>query len=469
LTLALLPTAAAAQTDSLTKAYQKEYAFLEAEKRALSKRLEEIERESQSKVNAARGEVEQLQRRLVGLRGQADNLELDLASLDREYEGTDERTDLLEETLSRAGDTLRRFGYDLAPPSEDPEVLATQIENLFAKAGEAITRGGQLRTEEGEFFLADGTKTSGRILRVGQVAAYGVAENGGGALAPVGGQRLKVWHASFETTARDLAAGQRPTMLELFLFETLDKAVEEKKAKTPLEVIESGGIIAWVIVCLGGLALLMILARLFILLRASSRTDKLLGRLSTLIEQGRNADALDACKAAQGAAARVLKATVRNLHRDREQIEDIVSEAILHETPTVERFGTTILVIAAVAPLLGLLGTVTGMISTFDVITEFGTGDPKMLSGGISEALVTTELGLIVAIPTLLIGTLLSGGANSILEGMERAALQVMNRADQARGNTETAPGTEPEDDPEPDPDDADSQPDPAGAAEVPA
>ena len=104
-----------------------------------------------------------------------------------------------------------------------------------------------------------------------------------------------------------------------------------------------------------------------------------------------------------------------------------MSEAILHESGHLNRFGTAILVIAAVAPLLGLLGTVTGMIATFDIITEFGTGDPKLLSGGIAIALVTTELGLIVAIPTLLVGNLLSGWSDKIKDNMEAAALRVIN------------------------------------------
>jgi len=91
------------------------------------------------------------------------------------------------------------------------------------------------------------------------------------------------------------------------------------------------------------------------------------------------------------------------------------------------RFGSLILVVANVAPLLGLLGTVTGMISTFDIITEFGTGDPKLLSEGISIALVTTEVGLAVAIPTLLFGNILSGWAERIKDDMEKAALRAIN------------------------------------------
>jgi biopolymer transport protein ExbB len=115
------------------------------------------------------------------------------------------------------------------------------------------------------------------------------------------------------------------------------------------------------------------------------------------------------------------------VERDREHLEDIISESILHENSYLDRFGSTIIIIAAVAPLLGLLGTVTGMISTFDIITEFGTGDPKLLSGGISEALVTTELGLVVAIPALIFGNLLAGWADNIKEDMEKAALRVTN------------------------------------------
>jgi biopolymer transport protein ExbB len=101
----------------------------------------------------------------------------------------------------------------------------------------------------------------------------------------------------------------------------------------------------------------------------------------------------------------------------------------LHETPTLDRFSSLVTVIAAVAPLLGLLGTVTGMIATFDIITEFGTSNPKLLSGGIAIALITTELGLIVAIPMLIVGSLLSSWANGIKDGMDKAALRIVNVA----------------------------------------
>jgi biopolymer transport protein ExbB len=88
-----------------------------------------------------------------------------------------------------------------------------------------------------------------------------------------------------------------------------------------------------------------------------------------LVAQGKIDEALKACKELKGSTARVVASAVRNLNRQREHIEDIVSEQILHESANLNRFGMFIMVIAAVGPLLGLLGTVTGMIATFDIIT----------------------------------------------------------------------------------------------------
>ncbi|HAU05137.1 MAG TPA: energy transducer TonB, partial [Pseudoalteromonas shioyasakiensis] len=91
------------------------------------------------------------------------------------------------------------------------------------------------------------------------------------------------------------------------------------------------------------------------------------------------------------------------------------SEAIIREMPKITRNLTLIKIISVVAPLLGLLGTVTGMINTFQAITLFGTGDPKLMAGGISQALVTTVLGLVVAIPTVFLYTLLNTRSKNML------------------------------------------------------
>ena len=101
---------------------------------------------------------------------------------------------------------------------------------------------------------------------------------------------------------------------------------------------------------------------------------------------------------------------------DTETLELKLSEGVLKETPKLESGLTLLKIIAAVAPLMGLLGTVTGMIITFQAITIFGAGDPKAMAGGISGALITTVLGLlVVAIPTVLLHTVVNGRAQRVI------------------------------------------------------
>jgi biopolymer transport protein ExbB len=111
----------------------------------------------------------------------------------------------------------------------------------------------------------------------------------------------------------------------------------------------------------------------------------------------------------------------------RTDMENALQEAILGEIPPLERFLSTLGMLAAIAPLMGLLGTVTGMINTFHVITFYGTSDPRMMSGGISEALVTTMLGLCVAIPIMLCHTLLSRQVETMIATMEEKAVAMVN------------------------------------------
>jgi biopolymer transport protein ExbB len=126
--------------------------------------------------------------------------------------------------------------------------------------------------------------------------------------------------------------------------------------------------------------------------------------------------------------APIMSLAERDTDAGRAALQERIDHAFLAEAPRLERFGTLITVLAAIAPLLGLLGTVTGMIATFDAITAFGNSDPKQLSGGISEALITTEYGLMVAIPVLFIGTLLTGRANGVLSLLERDILAAVTR-----------------------------------------
>ena len=123
---------------------------------------------------------------------------------------------------------------------------------------------------------------------------------------------------------------------------------------------------------------------------------------------------------------RVLKVAGDNPGLDAESLELKLHEAVLKERPEIESGLNLLKIIAMVAPLLGLLGTVTGMIITFQMITLFGAGDPKAMAGGISQALITTVLGLIVAIPTVLLHTLVNGKAQGILHVLEEQSAGIV-------------------------------------------
>ncbi|MDG2089788.1 MAG: MotA/TolQ/ExbB proton channel family protein [Gammaproteobacteria bacterium] len=132
---------------------------------------------------------------------------------------------------------------------------------------------------------------------------------------------------------------------------------------------------------------------------------------------------------------RVLRVYENDKNMDIETLELKLGEAILQETPALERFLTLVKIISTVAPLMGLLGTVTGMIEVFQQITLFGTGDPQIMAGGISGALVTTVLGISVAIPTVLIHTLIKSRSDRILHIMEEQATGIIARKAESSGS----------------------------------
>ncbi|SMC39531.1 outer membrane transport energization protein ExbB [Desulfocicer vacuolatum DSM 3385] len=194
------------------------------------------------------------------------------------------------------------------------------------------------------------------------------------------------------------------------------------------EQIPKGGPIVWPIVGILGLAFLILLERLFFMLRKRMNADAFMLKIQKLI----NEDRWDECRVLleskrKKLIPKVLLTALEFKDRERVDMENALQEAILGEIPHIERFLSTLGMLAAIAPLLGLLGTVTGMINTFHVITYYGTGDPRMMSGGISEALVTTMLGLSVAIPIMLFHTLLNRRVEMQISKMEEKAVSFVN------------------------------------------
>ena len=180
-----------------------------------------------------------------------------------------------------------------------------------------------------------------------------------------------------------------------------------------VERIQQGGYVGYTIISMGFIGLLIALWRLVVLqgagrriraqLRSSeAKKDNALGRILTVYEEHRSGN-LDAL---------ALK----------------LDEAIMREAPVLERYQGILKVFAAVAPLLGLLGTVVGMIITFQQLTLFGTGDPKLMAGGISQALITTVLGLIVAIPLVLLHSVVSSSSQGLVEILEEQSAGLIAR-----------------------------------------
>lgn len=179
------------------------------------------------------------------------------------------------------------------------------------------------------------------------------------------------------------------------------------------ERIEQGGIIGYIILLLGILGLLYGLFRLGVLTVTERKmiaqiqsenvvTDNPLGRVMTTFQQA--------------------------AEEDSETMELILDEAITREVPGLEKGLSMIKLLAAVAPLLGLLGTVTGMIATFQSISLFGTGDPKLMASGISQALVTTMLGLCVAIPLLFLHSLVASRSRVVVQILDEQTAGIISR-----------------------------------------
>lgn len=187
------------------------------------------------------------------------------------------------------------------------------------------------------------------------------------------------------------------------------------------ERIQQGGWIGYLILILGAVGLLIALQRFVSLTLMSQQVAK----------QQKQATA-----DTKNPLGRILSVYRAGLANDIETLTLKLDEAILREIPKVERGLITLAILAAIAPMLGLLGTVSGMIETFQSITLFGTGDPKLMSGGISQALVTTELGLAVAIPLLLIHSLLSGKSNRLVQIFDEESASLIARNAEANDDS---------------------------------
>ncbi len=194
-----------------------------------------------------------------------------------------------------------------------------------------------------------------------------------------------------------------------------------------IEHIQKGGVTMIPLLGMAFFALLITIMKLFEIRSVKSPKPGTLQRILDSLNAGNKQQALEAANSVDGPFGDLLVAGVEHSEQEKELLEEVLYERLLAAQPKLERFIAFIALTAAAAPLLGLLGTVTGMIETFKAITVFGTGDPATLSDGISVALITTEYGLIVAIPCLLSQALLTRIAKGKLGEMEQAAVAFVN------------------------------------------
>jgi len=296
-----------------------------------------------------------------------------------------------------------------------------------------MERGGQVSVRQGSFIGRDGTPTQGLVFQLGKfTSVYRTDEETGFLSWSPDGRQL------FALSALPPRGVRR----------ALDRYLDGKSDRVPLDLsggaalrqithrtslteqIRAGGPIIWPILLIAVAAAVLVVTRAVGLQRIHGNTDRVMTRVMDEAGKGDWAACRRIIEEHSGKnwpVVHVVRAGFRERESDRETIESVLQEAILKELPGIQKGLAVLAVLGAVAPLLGLLGTVTGMIDTFRVITLFGTGDPKLMSGGISEALVTTELGLAVAIPIMLLHTLLRRRADHIIGDMEEKAVQLVN------------------------------------------
>lgn len=294
------------------------------------------------------------------------------------------------------------------------------LEHLWFEMQREMTESGKVSQFKKDVILPDGEKEEKTVTRVGSFnllanGSYLTHQHETGQVMQLPRQPS----SRFTSLIGDLEDANRP--YNAFALDPSRGAILSMLVQAPgfFERLQQGGIVGYVILCLLAIGLAMVWERVAFLQREGERVKRQLDNPSP---QTNNS------------LGRIMKTFNENKDSGVETLELKMSEAILKNTPPIERGLGTIKILATVAPLLGLLGTVTGMIATFQSITLFGTGDPKLMAGGISQALITTVLGLVSAIPLILLHNVVSTKSRKIVQILEEQCMGLIaertNKAD---------------------------------------
>jgi biopolymer transport protein ExbB len=434
----------------------------QAEREAAEKRAREVEQRILSDRAKLNEEVTRLEQHEMELDKELKALQSRIANGEKLMEKLEDKWAGREIEFKEISGNVRVVARDLETLLKQSPLTATDKERLTALAPllrkgyfpgledisvmcglffDEIKRTGQVSLSSSEFVGRNGEKSVGTILSLGPFTQ--IYEDSGetgflvyspesstlfalSALPPRGIQKkLKNYlKGESESVPIDISAGA---------------ALRQVTHKVSImDQIKAGGPIVYPIALIAVAAVLIIIYKIVFLRSVHGSTGKIMDKVNGLAAKGDWDGCEQIVKKYEGRKMPVINVVHAGLEarsEDRETLESVLQEAILRELPRVEKGLSILAVFGAIAPLLGLLGTVTGMIDTFRVITLFGTGDPKLMSGGISEALVTTELGLAVAIPIMLAHTFLSRRVSVIIGEMEEKAVYLTNIIQKGKRN----------------------------------
>ena len=316
------------------------------------------------------------------------------------------------------GEFLGELGSKMAGASSLASI--EDIERLWAMLQQEIVESGRVVRYTNVVTKADGQQEEMEVVRIGSLNI--INENGYLKFDPQEGSLTELARqpeSRYTSTTGDLIDADSGVVhfgVDVTRGTILGLLVESPTIK---DRIEQGGIVGYCIIALGIVGLLIAIWRWFGLSGDSRRVSAQLKRETASTDNP---------------LGRVLAAYESNRGADTETVELKLSEAALKEMPGLTKGLLFIKVVSAVAPLMGLLGTVTGMIKTFQVITLYGAGDPKMMAGGISQALMTTVLGLVVAIPMVLLHTVVSGQSRKIINILQSQSAGIVAQHSERNG-----------------------------------
>ena len=402
---------------------EKEFADDKARQQSALKNAERQQREEEARSERLETQFEKNEKEIAALQeilskrlGSLRELFGVLQQVSGDTQGVFEGSIISAEYPGRT-DWLAQFAQDMGKSSK----LATieEIERLWFEMQREMTESGKITRFTANVNLLDGSVSEQEVVRVG---AYSLISGGQYVTYDIDNKIIKELPvqppARFENSAAELQGassgftnfGIDPTKGTLLELQVQIPSIEER--------INQGGTPGYVIIGLGIIALLLSVERFATL-------TIIAGKVKSQIKSS--------IPAAGNPLGRVLQIYEENKDVDPETLALKLDEAILKEQPAINARIAFIKIISMVAPLLGLLGTVIGMIVTFQAITLFGTGDPKTMANGISQALMTTVMGLCVAIPTVLLHSIVQSRSNVILHILnEQSAGLIAQHAEEA-------------------------------------